>query len=171
MQIGAPLVGRAAGFSSFQAAFCLRASYTIPGPFVHLSSTQTAKARKTLFNPLAHSSSSYNGSSAPTQTKAGKFKLIIYSKPDCPLCDGLKEKVSGLLRRAEFQQSLLSGAKLEVRDIMSNPEWEAAYSMAIPVLAHSALDGSHEQKVPRPAPRLSADRLERHIVEALGGVP
>lgn len=87
-----------------------------------------------------------------------------------------------------------------MRDITRNPEWEAAYSIAIPVLSHAALDGSHEvsmlmicriwhvapsngldnvtigrllvamqRRIPRPAPRISADRLERHIVEALGG--
>jgi hypothetical protein len=105
---------------------------------------------------------SLNGSAAPIRVKAGDFKLIIYSKPDCPLCDGLKvdtiaciqvymyvsrrcpsvrspvsdqlryiepnpkfddsdrralqDKVSSLLQRAEFQSSLLSGAKLEVME-------------------------------------------------------
>lgn len=136
----------------------------------------------------------------------------------------------------------------QMRDISRDPEWEAAYGIAIPVLSHAALDGSHEvrslcfhcthlpllhdaqytdartwkitwvtinispavgfyavgkishkvtllftcrlwdtapsanmvnvvigrlfvamqRRIPRPAPRLSADRLERHIVEALG---
>lgn len=37
-----------------------------------------------------------------------------------------------------------SAAELEVRDITSRPEWEAAYGMTIPVLAAAAADGSGE---------------------------
>jgi len=99
--------------------------------------------------------------------EAGSFKLVIYSKPGCCLCDGLKEKVSAVLQKAQFQPSLLTGADIEVRDITTRPEWEQAYAMEIPVLAHASLDNSNEKQIPRPAPRLSADRLEKHIISAL----
>ncbi len=31
-----------------------------------------------------------------------------------------------------------------MRDITSNPEWDEAYGLVIPVLTHTALDGSQE---------------------------
>lgn len=91
---------------------------------------------------------------------------------------------------------------MQVRDISSSAEWEAMYSLRIPVLAAADPDGSHEvscsleasgvrkcaavvllllhqpetsplrvltmqRMIPRPAPRLTADRLEKHIINAL----
>lgn len=38
---------------------------------------------------------------------AQPWRLIIYSKEGCHLCDGLKEKVEALLERAEFMPSAL----------------------------------------------------------------
>ena len=70
--------------------------------------------------------------------------LIIYSKEGCHLCDSLKTKVEALLDRAEFAPCALTGGRLEVRDITSNPAWEQAFSMTIPVLAAARLDGSGE---------------------------
>jgi len=72
------------------------------------------------------------------------FKLIIYSKDDCPLCDKLKEKLGAIMDRAGFTPSVLRGVELEVRDISKDRKWEAAYSMSIPVLAAASLDGSNE---------------------------
>jgi hypothetical protein len=81
----------------------------------------------------------------PQMAEVGpSFKLIIYSKEDCHLCDGLKEKLAALLERASFVPSVLSGVELEVRDISGNSTWEAAYSMSVPVLARADLDGSNE---------------------------
>ncbi|KAL4450541.1 hypothetical protein ABPG77_000897 [Micractinium sp. CCAP 211/92] len=99
------------------------------------------------------------------------WRLIIYSKEGCHLCDGLKEKLEALLERAEFLPSVLSAAELEVRDIAAQPEWESKYAMSIPVLAAAAADGSGEVEVPRPSPRLSADALQRHIEKFLAGQP
>lgn len=83
------------------------------------------------------------------------------------MCDGLKEKVEALLERAQFMPSALSAAELEVRDITSNPQWEAKYAMSIPILAMAAADGSGEVEVPRPSPRYSADALQKHIEKFL----
>ncbi|GMN30295.1 hypothetical protein TIFTF001_041431 [Ficus carica] len=88
------------------------------------------KARR-VFTPLALSSSS---SSKPPR------KLVLYSKPECCLCDGLKEKL-----QAAF---LLSGpdslhdVHLEIRDITTNPSWEKAYQYEIPVLAKVLSNGT-----------------------------
>ena len=72
------------------------------------------------------------------------FKLIVYSKQDCPLCDKLKEKLEAIMDRAEFLPSMFSGVELEVRDISTNPAWEAAYSMSVPILTAADPDGSNE---------------------------
>ncbi|EFN50806.1 hypothetical protein CHLNCDRAFT_33349 [Chlorella variabilis] len=93
------------------------------------------------------------------------LKLIVYSSEGCHLCDGLKEKLEALLERAQFLPCALSGAELEVRDISTRPEWEAAYGQLIPVLA--AADGGGEVEVPRPSPRLSADALQKHLEKFL----
>lgn len=144
-----------------QSIRCLRTAPLLPGVY--------SQAGRHTRHRLRTCSSSSNGAVPSHNVQYGSFKLIIYSKADCPLCDGLKEKLKGLLQRAEFQPSLLSGAKLETRDITSNPDWETAYGLAIPVLTHAAIDNKYERKIPRPSPRLSADRLEQHIVKALTG--
>ncbi|KAJ7959119.1 Glutaredoxin-like protein [Quillaja saponaria] len=93
----------------------------------------TRQKAKWVFSPQA--SSSYSSSSSSTTRK-----LVLYSKPGCCLCDGLKEKL-----QAAF---LLSGpdslhdVDLQIRDITSNPEWERAYQYEIPVLAKVRSDGA-----------------------------
>ncbi|KAM3683158.1 hypothetical protein ACB098_12G125300 [Castanea mollissima] len=98
----------------------------------------TVKRQRTrwVFTPLALSLSS--SSTSPSR------KLILYSKPGCCLCDGLKEKL-----QAAF---LISGpdslhdVDLQIRDITSNPEWERAYQYEIPVLAKVRSDGTETKK-------------------------
>lgn len=96
----------------------------------------------------------------------GQRAIILYTKEKCPLCDGLKDKVQAILDRAPFTGSALQGYRLEPRDIMSNAEWETRYGMEIPVIAVMGPDGA-ERMVPRQSPRVTADRLERAIVESL----
>ena len=67
--------------------------------------------------------------------------IIVYSKDECPLCDGLKDKISGILDRAPFSGSELKDYSIEVRDILTNPSWEEKYSMQIPVMAVEQSDG------------------------------
>ncbi|OAY67164.1 hypothetical protein ACMD2_14004, partial [Ananas comosus] len=63
-------------------------------------------------------------------------RLVLYSKPGCCLCDGLKEKLHAAL-------SLAAAHSLHaVRDITSNPEWERRYQYEIPVLAKVLPDGT-----------------------------
>ncbi|KAJ6939294.1 hypothetical protein NC651_005665 [Populus alba x Populus x berolinensis] len=116
----------------------------------------TRKRPKWIFTPLAFCSSS--------SSSASRRKLILYSKPGCCLCDGLKEKL-----QAAF---LLSGphslhdVDLQVRDITSNPEWERAYQYEIPVLAKVLSDGT-EETLPRISPRLGVELVHKKIAAAL----
>ncbi|XP_058754233.1 uncharacterized protein LOC131627393 [Vicia villosa] len=93
-------------------------------------------------------------------------KLVLYSKPGCCLCDGLKEKL-----QAAFLLSgphSLTDVDLQIRDITSNPEWEKAYQYEIPVLAKVLSDGT-EETLPRLSPRLGVELLQKKIAAALGG--
>ncbi|KAL5558387.1 hypothetical protein UlMin_034598 [Ulmus minor] len=90
-------------------------------------------------------------------------KLVLYSKPGCCLCDGLKEKL-----QAAFSLSgpdSLHDVDLEIRDITSNPEWERAYQYEIPVLAKLLSDGS-EKTLPRLSPRLGVELVHKKIAAA-----
>ncbi|CAI8597421.1 unnamed protein product [Vicia faba] len=92
-------------------------------------------------------------------------KLVLYSKPGCCLCDGLKEKL-----QAAFLLSgphSLSDVDLQIRDITTNPEWDKAYQYEIPVLAKVLSDGT-EETLPRLSPRLGVELLQKKIAAALG---
>lgn len=91
---------------------------------------------------------------------------MLYTKPDCPLCDGLKDKLQALIDRAAFMPSFLTGASLEVRDISTNEAWQDAMHLSVPVLA--LLDSQDQEVVlPRPQPRVPADRLQQHLQQAI----
>ncbi|GAU51368.1 hypothetical protein TSUD_134100 [Trifolium subterraneum] len=85
-------------------------------------------------------------------------KLILYSKPGCCLCDGLKEKLQSAFLLSGPHS--LSDVDLNIRDITMNPEWEKAYQYEIPVLAKEIL--------PRLSPRLGVELLQKKIAAALG---
>ncbi|XP_022768212.1 uncharacterized protein LOC111312314 [Durio zibethinus] len=105
-----------------------------------------------VFTPLSFSSSASEAR-----------KLVLYSKPGCCLCDGLKEKL-----HAAFSLSgpdSLHDIVLQVRDITSNPEWEKAYQYEIPVLAKVLSDGT-EEILPRLSPRLGPELVQKKIAAA-----
>lgn len=88
--------------------------------------------------PLASGRFSRSTAGLPNCSLAASLseqKIIIYSKDDCPLCDGLKDKVSGILDRAPFTGSALNGFEIEVRDVKTNPAWDEKYAMQVPVMA------------------------------------
>ncbi|KAJ4851347.1 hypothetical protein Tsubulata_048221 [Turnera subulata] len=97
----------------------------------------TRKKPSWVLTPLAFCSST---AAAASSSLRKSRKLVLYSKPGCCLCEGLKEKL-----QAAF---LLSGphsihdVDLQVRDITTNPEWERAYQYDIPVLAKVLPDGT-----------------------------
>ncbi|XP_004500565.1 uncharacterized protein [Cicer arietinum] len=99
-----------------------------------------------------------------SSSKPSSRKLVLYSKPGCCLCDGLKEKL-----HAAFLLSgpdSLSNVDLQIRDITSNLEWEKAYQYEIPVLAKVLSDGT-EETLPRLSPRLGVELLQKKIAAAL----
>ncbi|OWM88431.1 uncharacterized protein LOC116203035 [Punica granatum] len=106
-------------------------------------------------------SASYSSSTSPSSMTR---RLVLYSKPGCCLCDGLKEKL-----QAAFLLSgpdSLSDVELQIRDITTNPEWEKAYQYEIPVLARVLSDGT-EETLPRLSPRLGVELIHKKIASAL----
>ncbi|GBG64839.1 hypothetical protein CBR_g48307 [Chara braunii] len=93
------------------------------------------------------------------------LKLVLYSKPGCCLCDGLKEKIHAAAAIAGVENPLMD-MDLEVRDITTNPEWDRLYQYEIPVLKQVVDDGS-EVLIPRFPPRIGVDRLQQKLVELL----
>ncbi len=53
-------------------------------------------------------------------------RLVLYAKPGCCLCETLEEKLK------QIQPSL--GFTLEVRNILTNPDWLSDFQYTIPVL-------------------------------------
>ena len=88
--------------------------------------------------------------------------LILYSKPGCHLCEGLQEKL-------EHIQS--PTIELEIRDITDRDDWFQAYQYEIPVLLKREVNPSTgqiaETPIPRPAPRLSVEQLQRFLQKYL----
>jgi hypothetical protein len=85
--------------------------------------------------------------------------LILYSKPDCHLCEGLQEKLEAIAQSAPDL-----ALTLEVRDITTRDDWFAAYQYEIPVLCDSATG----QVIPRPSPRATVVHLEQILRRTLG---
>ncbi|XP_066328616.1 uncharacterized protein [Miscanthus floridulus] len=96
--------------------------------------------------------------------EASKRRLVLYTKPGCCLCDGLKEKLHAASLLAGTPYSLAS-LELQERDITTNPEWERLYQYEIPVLAKVLPDGT-EEVLPRLSPRLSVELVQKKIYSA-----
>ncbi|MGK7916107.1 MAG: glutaredoxin family protein [Prochloraceae cyanobacterium] len=84
------------------------------------------------------------------------MRLILYSKPDCHLCEGLQEKLEKI-ENLDFE--------LEIRDITSREDWFAAYQYEVPVLCQDRQ--GKEQPLPRPSPRASVKQIERMLQKYL----
>ena len=103
-------------------------------------------------------------SSSPSADTNAPARLVLYTKPGCCLCDGLKERLDEVLASdAMASAPALVGASLELRDVSTNEEWATKHAMEVPVLRLLDDDGGdggeREIPLPRPAPRLSAARL------------
>ena len=93
-------------------------------------------------------------------------KLVLYSKPECHLCQGLQEKLEQI-QSIEFE--------LEIRNIMTREDWFAAYQYEVPVLfaSHSARKQDKPsatenlQPIPRPSPRATVKQLEKVLQKYL----
>ncbi|KAI9098005.1 hypothetical protein K1719_025776 [Acacia pycnantha] len=141
-------------FATAAAAVAAAAAFARPSSVVMV----TRPSVRRVFKPLAISSLS-----SPSLPSTPSRRLVLYSKPGCCLCDGLKDKL-----QAAF---LLSGpdslhdVDLQIRDISSNPEWERAYQYEIPVLAKLHSDGT-EEILPRFSPRVGVEVLQKKIAAA-----
>jgi hypothetical protein len=80
------------------------------------------------------------------------MQLILYSKPDCHLCEGLLEKLNQI-------QTL--NLEIEIRDITTNDDWYNLYQYEVPVLYQKL--SAQEILIPRPSPRISVTQLERML--------
>lgn len=121
--------------------------------------TQNLVMGSTPLSPKFFCSSSSSSSSIESKPR----KLILYSKPGCCLCDGLKEKLQAAFSLSSPDS--LHDVELQIRDITTNPEWERAYQYEIPVLAKLRPDGS-EEMLPRLSPRLGVELIQRKIADA-----
>ncbi|KAI3686782.1 hypothetical protein L1987_80469 [Smallanthus sonchifolius] len=103
-----------------------------------------------------------------SSSSASKKQLILYSKPGCCLCDGLKEKLHSAfsLSSPSPDSYSLHDVELQIRDISSNPEWERAYQYEIPVLTRLRSDGT-EEVIPRFSPRAGVDHIQSKLAALL----
>lgn len=81
------------------------------------------------------------------------IRLVLYSKPGCHLCEGLREKL---------EQVTAVAVALEERDITQQPDWFEVYQYEIPVLYWHSPQGL--QQLPRLSPRASVARLEQLLM-------
>eukprot|EP00892_Ulva_mutabilis_P009007 jgi/Ulvmu1/6479/UM003_0110.1 len=102
-------------------------------------------------------------------TRAG-LNFKIFSAQDCPLCDGLKDKLEALQQRSQFQEDFWTGMQIEVVDVDTDQELRDKYRMKVPVLAYES--NGEWTELPFQSPRLHAEalgkRLEKIITEADG---
>lgn len=88
------------------------------------------------------------------------MKLILYTKPNCSLCEGLLEKLHQV-QTIQFE--------LEVREITSNLNWFEKYEYEVPVLClwNEKLEPPTEQELPRLSPRSPVAKLEELLQQYL----
>ncbi|VAI61442.1 unnamed protein product [Triticum turgidum subsp. durum] len=96
-----------------------------------------------------------------SSSPAAPRRLVLYTKPGCCLCDGLKEKLHAAVLLSGTPYSLAS-LELQERDITTNLEWERLYQYEIPVLAKVLPDGT-EEILPRLSPRLTVELIQKKV--------
>lgn len=97
--------------------------------------------------------------------------IAVYTKPECCLCDGLKEKIERALELAELgarsartggTRDALRGFALDARDVSACEAWGELYAGSVPrVFLRDPSSKSPESWVefPRPSPKTSAERV------------
>ncbi|WP_218079716.1 glutaredoxin family protein [Anthocerotibacter panamensis] len=83
--------------------------------------------------------------------------VVVYTKPDCPLCASLVAKLTALQPQGAFL--------LELRDISTRSDWEAQFAHSVPVLVVNG------RTFPRPSPRIAPERLAALLAPALQRPP
>ncbi|MEN9214299.1 MAG: glutaredoxin family protein [Gloeomargarita sp. DG02_4_bins_56] len=79
--------------------------------------------------------------------------LVLYGKPGCHLCAGLREKLTAIAPGC---------FTLAERDITTDAEWWQKYQYEIPVL--TLWQDGQERVLPRLSPRLSAEQCRRYLL-------
>lgn len=103
---------------------------------------------------------------AALEIPSTSVKLILYSKSDCPLCDGLQQKVQALLDQSLFEPSLLSNLPFEVLEVTQSEVLQRKYGAVVPCLV-VCTDAGRNAVVPRLPPRTPTSRLRKAIVETI----
>jgi len=86
--------------------------------------------------------------------------VVLYSKPGCGLCAEARDLLDALL--ADRARAGLAAPHIVERDITTDPAWEAAFFLEIPVV---------EVGERRLALATSAAKLRRLLADALDPVP
>ncbi|WP_259738391.1 glutaredoxin family protein [Synechococcus sp. CS-205] len=85
--------------------------------------------------------------------------LLLYSRDGCCLCEGLEERL----------RALVPPPPLDVVNVDHDPELQARYGLEVPLLA--VLRDGQPRLLPRVAPRLAGDRLQRWLRKCLAELP
>ena len=85
--------------------------------------------------------------------------LILYSRTECCLCQGLADRLA----------ALTPAPALTVVDVDNDPVLLDRYGLHVPVLAVNRLGAL--QELPRVSPRLSGERLGRWLQSSLSALP
>jgi hypothetical protein len=85
--------------------------------------------------------------------------LILYSRAECCLCQGLADRLA----------ALTPAPALTVVDVDGDPDLQARYGLQVPVLAVNRLGAL--QELPRVSPRLTGERLGRWLQSSLTALP
>ena len=80
-------------------------------------------------------------------------ELILYTRQDCCLCQGLEERL----------RALQPALPLQCLDVDGDPALKARYDLTVPVLAIEQ-DGTRRE-LPRVSPRLAGPRLQTWLQE------
>ncbi|XP_020684971.1 uncharacterized protein LOC110101421 isoform X1 [Dendrobium catenatum] len=139
----------------------LRVTVSLPSIAFANSLVRCRPAQRPLFAAFASFSS---GGATCGQASPLQRQLVLYTKPGCCLCEGLKEKLQAALSLGGSHS--LHSVQLQVRDISGNAEWERLYQYEIPVLAKILPDG-REEILPRLSPRLGVELIQKKIAAAL----
>ncbi|KAH0435567.1 hypothetical protein IEQ34_026574 [Dendrobium chrysotoxum] len=110
----------------------LRVTASLPSAAFAISLVRCRPAQRP---PCAAFASFSSGGASSGRASPLQRQLVLYTKPGCCLCEGLKEKLLAALSLGG-SHSLHS-----VRDISGNAEWERLYQYEIPVLAKVLPDG------------------------------
>jgi hypothetical protein len=86
--------------------------------------------------------------------------LFVYGRPGCHLCDESRTLVDAILD--DRRRAGLPAPEVAERDITTNPEWERAFFVTIPVLE---LDGRRLELA------VSAGKIRRLLADILDATP